>query len=541
MIKRIAAFAVVALAVSPLAFGAGADEASGVNNRTGNESPAAGASGVDNYLNQNDQLNLGKDDGIVRVLRTNQKVLVNDFVTAVFPVKKATPRELRDALRIVVAKEGGRAEVILDKAKGENFIHVICPRFQLPYIQEAIEVLDQSWVGTLLDGSAHIYYRAKHRSVVNLLPVLDLWLDSDGANFLDVENNALHRADEPMYIEQTLPKAMEAIDVPPPQLMLEGALYEVDASDDLKLGLDFIAWKNGPGRNLFEMFAFGARSRQHYEGASSIFDPLLEPRSIGSGTHVARSSGYYKGINFLLTAAYLDFLASKGKAKILARPRILTKSGIMGEFLALDPIPSFSAEPLDPGPRGLVPATPANTGLDVAPQVPIWNRTLRYKNALNAGITLQVTPVIALEATEATINLTVSDISGLTPQGIPMLATRQISTVVRLKDGEPFVMGGIRRMEKTQGSTKIPVLGSIPVLGYLFGGETSATRQTELVLIVTPTISRGPMKPVAAAPGMEDSDFSIIERAKGAPAPMDPNPFGFDQWVLDDEEKPAAK
>lgn len=537
------AFGVLAALVlgSPFAQGAAIDEASGVNRRTGDESPAPGDSGIDNYVRQDEQLNLDKDDGVVRVLRVNQKNLVNDFVTAVFPIRRATPRELRDAFRMITGKEGGRAEVIRDKQKGENFLQVICPRFQLPYVKDALEVLDQDWIGVLSDGTVDVYYQGKHRSITEMLPIFDEWIDSDGATFRDPKNNAFHRVDEPSAAEAT-PEIMKQLDIPPPQILLEGALYEVDAHDDLKLGLDFIAWKNGPGRNLFEAIFDGSYNREEVDNLSSIFNPLA-PRTARDGTAVLKTRGHYLAANALVTAAYVDFLASKGKAKVVARPRILTKSGLTGEFAAIDPIPAFSAEPLDPGPRGLVPRTAPETARGT-PQVPIHDRTLRHAVPAHVGITLLVTPAIGTETTEAAVSLQVSDLSGVTPQGTPMISSREVESVVRLKDGEPFVLGGIRRNEEVQGSAKVPLLGSIPVLGYLFGGETSAARRTELVLVLTPTIRQGPVEaPARLAPGMADDAPSVImERAKGAnepgnraPLPMGSNPFGFDQWILDKE------
>jgi hypothetical protein len=128
------------------------DEAAGVQNRRGDASPGGGFSTgeansrIDDYFNQDEQINVNPDSGVVKVLRVNQKNLINDFVTAVFPLNSVLPREVRNVFRTVCAKEGGRAEVIQDKVQKKYWLQVICPAFMLPHIEEAVRQLDQAWI-----------------------------------------------------------------------------------------------------------------------------------------------------------------------------------------------------------------------------------------------------------------------------------------------------------------------------------------------------------------------------------------------------------
>jgi type II secretory pathway component GspD/PulD (secretin) len=69
-----------------------------------------------------------------------------------------------------------------------------------------------------------------------------------------------------------------------------------------------------------------------------------------------------------------------------------------------------------------------------------------------------------------------------------VIATRQASTTVRLKDGNSVIIGGLLSEEKTTNVTKVPLLGDIPGLGVLFQHHTTSTSKRDLVIEVTPHI-----------------------------------------------------
>src|SRR5262245_39226461 len=100
---------------SVLAGYAGYPEFEDVQARRGDPSPNKFESNINDYTHQDEQLNLKPDDGQVRVMRTDQKNLVNDFQTELIPLRYATPREIRNVMRVVTGIEGGRAETVVDK------------------------------------------------------------------------------------------------------------------------------------------------------------------------------------------------------------------------------------------------------------------------------------------------------------------------------------------------------------------------------------------------------------------------------------------
>ncbi len=73
----------------------------------------------------------------------------------------------------------------------------------------------------------------------------------------------------------------------------------------------------------------------------------------------------------------------------------------------------------------------------------------------------------------------------------PILAVREANSVVKVRDGQTMVMAGLIQEKKSEKETKVPVLGSIPLLGALFTRTEKAGQKSELVVFLTPTILTG--------------------------------------------------
>jgi pilus assembly protein CpaC len=110
--------------------------------------------------------------------------------------------------------------------------------------------------------------------------------------------------------------------------------------------------------------------------------------------------------------------------------------------------------------------------------------------------------------------------NSITLQGfrVPALSTRRTETEVELRDGQTFAIAGLLNNTVTDTMRKIPGIGDIPILGWLFKSKAMAKNQTELVVMITPTIiRRGSM-------GVSEGLPSIVEPFLGAPARRLPPP-----------------
>ncbi len=77
--------------------------------------------------------------------------------------------------------------------------------------------------------------------------------------------------------------------------------------------------------------------------------------------------------------------------------------------------------------------------------------------------------------------------------GVPSINTRSVTTQVLVNNGDTVVLGGIYEQEVTEGEDKVPLLGDIPLLGYLFKSNSKIESKSELLIFVTPKILKDSM------------------------------------------------
>ena len=78
--------------------------------------------------------------------------------------------------------------------------------------------------------------------------------------------------------------------------------------------------------------------------------------------------------------------------------------------------------------------------------------------------------------------------SGRRVQGVPIVLTKSIETSVLVDNGQTIVLGGINKHEKNNAITRVPFLGSLPLVGHLFQRKEIKKRKEELLIFITPKI-----------------------------------------------------
>jgi type II secretory pathway component GspD/PulD (secretin) len=113
-----------------------------------------------------------------------------------------------------------------------------------------------------------------------------------------------------------------------------------------------------------------------------------------------------------------------------------------------------------------------------------------------AGVILSVTPMIARNNIELTVQTTVNNLVGFDGAGVPLIKPTVMDTQVRARDGEEVVLGRMTLKREIKTSSKVPVLGSIPVIGYAFGNEGTASKVSSLIEVITPkVVDKGGLTP----------------------------------------------
>jgi flagellar biosynthesis GTPase FlhF len=112
---------------------------------------------------------------------------------------------------------------------------------------------------------------------------------------------------------------------------------------------------------------------------------------------------------------------------------------------------------------------------------------------------------------------------------IPALSTRRAETEIELQDGQTFAIAGLMNNTVASSLQKIPGIGDIPILGYLFRSQSAQKQQTELVVMITPQIlRRGSMGAATGLPAQQEPYLGPIKKPMMPPAPKMPGMQGQD-------------
>lgn len=524
IVRKIALIAVllIVLIMPTTLLGVVHDYGSGVKSQNAGESPSTSSSGVNNYINQDEQINLDINSGSVKVLRTDQKINLNDFVTELVQFKNANPRELRHAFRVITGKEGGNADVLQDKVGKEYYLQVVCPEFQLPYLKAAAQALDVPWIKVGDEGDLNVYYKAKFRPVQDIWWISQFYRSWEGYFEFDTTNNALYFNDQPAC-KGLQEWGLKQIDIPPNQVLLEISVYEVNTQNDMKIGLDFMDWKNGPGRNLFE----GIFSSLHFKNRWKY----VMGGSVDSGITRGDNDFRYFNLQAMATTEFIDFLLVKGKAREMTKTTLLAQSGHLASTEAIDQVVAITADHPHQDDEEIERDPYVNRyGVSDLPQY--HERYVNFVQNGQVGVYVEVLPFVGQESMELSIMTGASSVTGIDANGLPIIGYRELETHVRLVDGEPFVVGGLKRSSSIKRTAKVPFFGSIPVLGWIFGNETNINRENDVLIVIKPKFILGTESDMEIP---EDAQ-TIIALAKGEEKLEIPkNKWGFDQWLLDED------
>ena len=160
----------------------------------------------------------------------------------------------------------------------------------------------------------------------------------------------------------------------------------------------------------------------------------------------------------------LKLLETEGKAQMLSNPKVITKSGTQANFTVGGEVP-----------------VPYSNAQGVGAEFKKFGVILSVLPVIVEEVKDTVDVQLALEVSNPDYSKPVS-VGGTT---IPSMITRQIQTEVRLKSGETLVIGGLKRSNRNVSKNRVPILGSIPLLGLLFTHTDIVEEQSSLFLFVT--------------------------------------------------------
>jgi len=240
------------------------------------------------------------------------------------------------------------------------------------------------------------------------------------------------------------------------QVEIQVRIYEVALDDQYSLGIDW--------------------SRINFDGtngaialANIITAPFGGFIAKAATTTISFEDGSFDGV--------LEALEEQGEVRVISQPRLVTMNN-QPALIKVATDEAFFTSTISQGTAG--------TGNIVTEQA----------RSVTVGLVLSVTPQIS---EDGWIMLDVTPILSRlraiveSPRGTataPILDVKQSSALVRLKDGEMVIIGGLIQEESSETERKVPILGDIPILGRLFKGTYTAKRKSELVIFISPKIIR---------------------------------------------------
>ncbi len=271
---------------------------------------------------------------------------------------------------------------------------------------------------------------------------------------------------------ETIKDVIQKLDIRRRQVYVEAAIVEMSLTKARELGLEFLyapqEIKSGSGAPTTPLGGtnFGNIVPLAANGPAALANT--------SGLTVAAIKGTfsYNNQTFLNVGALLHALQTDGDVNVLSTPNIMTTDNQKAEIMVGQNVPFVGSQ-----------TQSANTG-----GVPTYNIERK-----DVGITLKLTPQITSDDNvRLEIYQEISDIvqtAGINPNLLgPSTSKRSASTTVVVKDRETMVIGGLIRDNVTSTTSKVPLLGDIPILGWLFKSKKTNIEKTNLMIFLTPYI-----------------------------------------------------
>lgn len=242
---------------------------------------------------------------------------------------------------------------------------------------------------------------------------------------------------------------LKRLDVAPTQVLIEASIIEVTLTDELKYGLQW---------------AFNDPSRGGLTGVgvlSTVAGAAIGATPAGFSYTLRNSAGDVRAV--------LNALAEKSLVKVISSPSLM----VLDNHTA-----SIAVGNQQPVKMGETTGTGGNVTTNI-----------QYKDT---GVSLGVTPSVnAGNMVTMQLNQSVTDV-GLVDAatGQRSFLQRQLSSKVAVRSGESLVLGGLIRDNTSNGKSGLPGLQDLPLIGALFGANTTSVNRTELLVIITPRVVR---------------------------------------------------
>jgi len=255
-------------------------------------------------------------------------------------------------------------------------------------------------------------------------------------------------------VQELYEHLVTALDKRRPQVMIEVTLITVDTSNNFSLGVELSKKKEmGGGDEALVFSAFG-----------------LSKIDLDTGIPTLTAGTGFNGV--LLSPdtvhAVIRALSTSGRARVLSAPKVLVNDNATATLASISEAPFTSVNASD------------------------TVSTTSFAGYASAGTTITVTPHISEgDYLQLEYSVSLNSFEGEASDGIPPpRQSNEIDSKVTIPDGHVIVVGGLTRKDSSETVSKIPILGDLPFLEYLFSNRTIVDSQSTLFVFIRPVVLR---------------------------------------------------
>jgi general secretion pathway protein D len=278
-----------------------------------------------------------------------------------------------------------------------------------------------------------------------------------------------------------LENIIKQLDVPRAMVYIEALIMEVNASKDFKLGVE---WRgitehgSVDGNPAAAFIGSGGAGTSTSPGGYNILDGLINtattpPTGVfpgGFSMGIVSAGITIGGITFPNIGAVVQAYKTDSEVSILSTPQIMTLDNEEAEINVGSNVPYLTRQD----------TTSSTTSINY--------NSYEYRDV---GVTLNITPHINEENfVRLKISQQVTKVTSSTNSTTPTTLKRTAKTTVVVKDKDTIVIGGLVGDSTQDNTYKVPLLGDIPLLGWLFKTNSTSREKTNLYVFLTPHIVR---------------------------------------------------